>query len=387
MNPPSAETIEWLRRLVAHRTVAGESNLPLIEDIRSALERLGVSSVMVAGTRRGTVNLFATIGPSGPPPVVLAAHTDVVAAAEHGWHTDPFQLMERESRLYGRGTTDMKGFIAVVLAALPGIVRAPPRSPIVIALSCDEEMGAKGVGPMLDVLTEQITKPSLCIIGEPTGMRVATAHKGKVAFRITVHGRSAHSSDAARGVNAIVVAALLIKRLYAYQRRLEKLTDDQRFAVPHPSINVGWIQGGRSVNVVADCCSFDVEIRATPQQDIDLLLKPIMRLIDRTQHGLREVASEAAIQLEINARYPGLDERGPLPRLLAELAETDSRLALNFGTEAGLYKQRLQAPTIICGPGDIAQAHTVNEYIDRHQLAHAERFIDRLICHMRATAA
>jgi acetylornithine deacetylase len=250
----------------------------------------------------------------------------------------------------------MKGFIAAVLATLPTIVQRDLRRPLAIALSGDEEIGLQGVGTLLDVLAEEARRPAFCIVGEPTGMRVAVAHKGKVAFLIRLNGRAVHSSAAPDGVSAIASAGEMIGA----------------------SLNVGCIHGGTGVNIVADECTLDVEIRALPHHDPATLLQPIMALSEEIQANMRVRAPEAAVTVEIQAKYPGLYEGGDIGSFVAELADSDHGLAVDFGTEAGLYKQRLGVPVVVCGPGDVAQAHTVDEFIEEEQLIRAEQFVHRL---------
>ena len=369
---------DWLERLVAHRTVAGGSNLALIEDIREFITQLGVSTVVVPGTREGTANLYASVGPETRSGVVLSGHTDVVDADGIAWASDPFALSRRGSRLYGRGTADMKGFISAVLAALPALQARDLQRPIGIALSADEELGVRGVGPMLDVIAARAARPAFCVVGEPTGMRAAVAHKGKVAFRIRFRSESAHSSIAPRCASAIKYAARAVGELYAYQSTLAQGARDERFPIPYATVNVGRIDGGVSVNVVADACSIDAEIRALPSQDVEELLLPARRVIADLEQKMRRAMPGACVTIEILSLYPGLDVAGDVPELVAELAESDYGMAVDFGTEAGLFQQRLGVPVVVCGPGDIAQAHAVDEYIEEHQLARADRFIHRI---------
>jgi acetylornithine deacetylase len=377
-NSPPPSAVEWLSRLVAHRTVAGDSNLSLIEEVHEFLTKLGVPSTVIRGTREGTANLYATLGPETGSGVVLSAHTDVVAAKHDEWSSDPFRLSHRGSRLYGRGTTDMKGFIAAVLATLPELLARKLRRPLGLALSADEELGVRGVQPMLDVLAKHPAKPAFCIVGEPTRMRVAVAHKGKIAFRIAVRGEAAHSSIAPNRVNAIEFAARAIGDLYAYQATLAEDTHDERFPVPYATLNVGRIHGGASVNVVADACSFDAEIRALPSQDHTQLMLPARRVVERMRSTMRQRVPNAGAEIEMLCDYPGLDVAGSVPELVAQLAESDFGMALDFGTEAGLYQQRLEVPVVVCGPGDIAQAHINDEYIEEDQLRQAQRFVHRI---------
>ncbi len=372
------DVVGWLSRLVSHRTVAGQSNRELIEDVETFLAGVGVKSMLIPGTREGTTNLYAEIGPSGGSGVLLSAHTDVVAADAEEWTSDPFSLVRRGSRLYGRGATDMKGFIAVVLAAVPALVGRDLRRPLAIALSADEELGVQGVGPMLNLLVEAPHKPAFCVVGEPTTMRVAVAHKGKITLHVRIRGRAEHSSVAPTGVSAIAFAASMINELYAYQALLAARDGDPRFRVPYATVNVGRIDGGTGVNVVAGECVLDVEIRALPRQDLTTLIQPVIDLSEHIQASMRARAPEAAVTVEIRARYPGLDDAGDVAPLVAGLAESDYGLAVDFGTEAGTYQQRLGVPVVVCGPGDVAQAHTVDEFIEEEELARAERFVHRL---------
>ena len=263
---------EWLGRLVAHATVAGESNLGLLKEVEAFLTSLGVPSRMLPGTRDGTANLYATLGPDTDGGVLLAAHTDVVAAECGAWSSDPFSLTRRGSRLYGRGTTDMKGFIAAVLAALPALQARGLRRPLGLALSADEELGVRGVQPMLRALADHPHKPAFCVVGEPTRMRVGVAHIGKIAFRVTMQSEPSHSSNAPNRASTIEFAARAIGELYAYQATLANDARDERFPVPFATLNVGQIHGGASVSIVAAGCFFDAEIRTLPGQDHEALM-------------------------------------------------------------------------------------------------------------------
>lgn len=368
----------WLSRLIAHSSVAGQSNLDLIEDVSMFFSEFEIPHAVIPGTRAGTANLYATVGPDTGSGVILSAHTDVVDAEPSEWSSSPFSLSRRGSRLYGRGATDMKGFIAVVLAALPALRARELRWPIGVALSADEELGVRGVRPMLDVLAAGPTRPAFCIVGEPTGMRVAVAHKGKIAFRLHFRSTAAHSSHAPRAVSAIEYAARAVANVYAYQSTLADGARDERFPIDHATVNVGRIDGGVSVNVVAPSCSLDGEIRALPSQDLDALLLPIRRCIEDLTARMRRQASGADARMEILSSYPGLDVDGDAPALVADLAGTSFGAAVDFGTEAGLFQQLLGVPVVVCGPGDIAQAHARDEYIETDQLRLAERFVDRI---------
>ena len=335
----------------------------LIEDVRRYLEHWGATAVVIPGTRDGAVNLYAVVGPVGERGVLLSGHSDVVPASSEDWASDPFELSRRGQKLFGRGSCDMKGFLAAVLASVPELTEMALPRPIALAISADEEMGVRGSGRCLTCSARTDTRPLFCVVGEPTRMRVAVAHKGKVALRANIRGRAAHASSPQLGASAIAHAAALITQLYEYGQQLAREKRDDRFAVPHPSVNVGTVVGGTSMNVVADRCALEVEYRLLPGQSPEDVVSAVRLLVEREEAEMRG-ASEAAIALEVIAAYPGLDMTGAVPALVAGLAETDCTMCADFGTEAGLFHERLGVPVVICGPGDVAQAHTADEFID-----------------------
>lgn len=364
--------IDWLARLVAHNTSAGLSNLDLIQDVQGYLEHVGARTDIIPGRREGTANLYATVGPVEGSAVILAAHTDVVAADESQWTSSPFILESKGERLHGRGVSDMKGFLAVVLAALPDVVSGALLQPLAVALSADEELGVQGVWPMLEMITALPRSPSFCIVGEPTGMEVAVAHKGKVALRLTLHGVAAHSGIGGRGLSAVRHAADVVRCLYEVEGLLAAECRDSRFEVPHATVNVGRIVGGVAVNTIADRCALDVEVRILPGQEPDRILSDI-------EHTCRRVAAPADLCFEVLAKYPGLEQDGDIPGLVARLAEArHDDLAMNYGAEGGAYQSTLGVPVVLCGPGHVAQAHSADEFIDAEQLVRCERFVRRL---------
>jgi acetylornithine deacetylase len=371
-------TTDWLRRLVAHRTVVGSSNIALIDDVKGYAEACGATATVIPGTRPGAVNLYVSVGPRDTRGIVLSGHTDVVEAPPEAWTSDPFDVASRDGRLVGRGTCDMKGFVASLLAALPDLAAMDLPRPVGIALSADEEMGVRGVGPMLDVLAAAEHLPLFCVVGEPTRMRVAVAHKGKVAMRIQLRGKAAHSSAPHSGVSAVHHGATLVGEVCRYGTRLAAAAHDDRFAVPHASVNVGRIEGGTSVNVIADNCEFDVEYRLPPRQSPAAVVSAVRSLAGAAETAMRSDAPQASVDIEILADYPGLDIAGEVPALVARIAETDCAMCADFGTEAGLFHERLGVPVVICGPGDVAQAHTIDEFIDESELERCDRFIRRL---------
>jgi acetylornithine deacetylase len=368
-----------LARLVAFPTVAGEPNLELVSFAAGRLEALGAHVEILPAMRPDAHNLYAVLGPRDEPGgVLLAAHSDVVAVEGQVWTHDPFTLTEAGGRLYGRGTTDMKGFLACLLAALDG---SALRRPVHVALSSDEELGCVGVRPLLDVLAGLAAPPGCAVVGEPTSLRVATAHKGKVALGIELTGRAAHSSAARSGVNAVAYAGRLIGALLALQDAIAAEMYDGAFAVPHTSIGIGPIAGGVRVNIVPASCRLEIEVRTLPGRDPAEVVERIRACADALAHEMRQIAPEAGIELVERAAYPGLvpGDDGFAARVAAIAGDAGPARALDFGTEAGLYQQRLGIPVVVCGPGSIEQAHRADEFIEIAQLEAGRAFVERLV--------
>lgn len=378
----AADTESLLERLVSFRTVAGRPNLELVDWLSSHLDGLGIEHSVAPAGRPDAAGVVAVVGPSDAGGVLLAGHTDVVDVEGQDWSSDPFVLRRADGRLYGRGTADMKGFLAAALAVLPHAARAGLRRPLYLALSTDEELGCRGTPSMIDALDRLPARPSWCLVGEPTRMGVAVRHKGKAAARVRVRGKSCHSSAAPRGVNAVEYAARLITSVSDRGRELFLGGPaDSGFSVPTPTISVGPVRGGMSLNVVPDECTFEVEARALPGQDPRALLREALRDVQRLEEEMRLAAPEAGIDVEPLASYPPLApaEDGAAAELAARLAAGERALALDFGTEAGLYAERLGVPVVVCGPGSMAQGHGPDEYIEVEQLAWADRFLRRLV--------
>ncbi len=383
--PADAEAL--LEQLVAFPTIAGAPNQPLIEFAREWLERHGARvTVAPSDWRPDGYNLHAVLGPKQDGGILLAAHTDVVAATEQDWTSDPFRVRRADGRLYGRGTADMKGFIAATLAAVAHPSVRGLREPLQIALSCDEELGCKGVGSLLEQLAAAPTRPALCVIGEPTLMRVADRHKGKVALRVELRGRPAHSSVPSRGVNAVIFAARLIAKLDDLSQRPPSGPGDESFALAHATLSVGPIHGGVALNIVPDRCSFEVELRYPPGDVRERLLGPIRSSVQAIAAEMKAAAPEAGIELVEIASYPPLSPSVEGVAMMASLGVSGRPIAVDFGTEAGYYSERLQTPCVICGPGDMGVAHRSDEYVEREQLVRAERFVSRLIAQLSEKA-
>jgi acetylornithine deacetylase len=367
-----------LARLIAYPTVAGQPNSELVAEVADRLARIGAAVTILPAHRPDARNLHALLGPSDAPGgLLLAAHSDVVAVDGQPWRHDPFALHIEHGRAYGRGTADMKGFLASALTAMTDVDRRRLRRPLHIALSSDEELGCRGVRPLLDTLAGLPVPPAAAVVGEPTMLRVADRHKGKAATRVHVRGRAVHSSLAPAGVNAVAFASRLITHLLELERELAAEAQDPAYTVPHPTIGIGPICGGVSVNIVPDHCRVDIEVRALPEHDPEQLLARVRAEAATLEAAMREIHPDAAIEFEPLSSYPGLRPalNRAFARTVAELAGDAAVVAVDFGTEAGLYQQKLGIPVVVCGPGDMAQAHQTDEFIPVEQLTRGRQFV------------
>ncbi|AZF21924.1 acetylornithine deacetylase [Pseudomonas sp. R3-52-08] len=375
---------ELLQTLVGFDTTSRESNLQLIEFVRDYLEGFGVSSELIYNASRSKANLFASVGPVELPGIVLSGHTDVVPVDGQPWTLPPFQLTERDGKLYGRGTADMKGYIACVLALVPELVEARLRLPVHIALSYDEEVGCLGVRSLLDVLAQRPVKPMLCIIGEPTELKPVLGHKGKLAMRCDVHGEACHSAYAPSGVNAIEHAAELIGELGRIGQRL-RAHQDPRFDPPFSTVQTGVISGGKALNIVPADCRFDFEVRALPSTDPgevahELHTYAMQQVLPRMQ----AVSTQSSIRFTALSAYPGLvtDEHSQAAQLIASFCGSSAFGTVAFGTEGGLF-DAAGIPTVVCGPGSMDQGHKPDEFVSVEQLAECDALLQRMLDSLR----
>ncbi|WP_047304923.1 acetylornithine deacetylase [Pseudomonas fluorescens] len=379
MNEPSSR--ELLAHLVGFATVSRDSNLELIGFIRDYLARHGVDSELIYNPQRTKANLFASIGPSDRGGVVLSGHTDVVPVEGQAWSVEPFVLSERQGRLYGRGTADMKGFIASVLAAVPGLTRRRLRLPVHLAFSYDEEVGCLGVRPMLERLQQRSHKPLLCLIGEPTELRPVLGHKGKLAMRCQVRGAACHSAYAPYGVNAIEYAARLIGKLGEIGSRLAQPEHhDPRFDPPFSTVQTGTIQGGRALNIVPAECQFDFEVRTLPGDDAQAVVEQLQGYAEaELLPQMQAVQADTGITLQPLSAYPGLATAADsqAAELLALLSGSREFTTVAFGTEGGLFHEA-GIPTVVCGPGSMDQGHKPDEFISLEQLHGCDAMLRRL---------
>ncbi|MBT2372548.1 acetylornithine deacetylase [Pseudomonas fluorescens] len=369
-----------LKTLVGFDTTSRESNLQLIAFVRDYLEGFGVASELVYNDERSKANLFATIGPVDLPGIVLSGHTDVVPVDGQPWTVPAFELTERDGKLYGRGTADMKGYIACVLALVPSLVNAPLRMPVHFALSYDEEVGCLGVRSLLKVLEQRPVKPMLCIIGEPTGLKPVLGHKGKLAMRCDVHGEACHSAYAPSGVNAIEYAAELIGELGRIGQRL-KGQQDARFDPPFTTVQTGVISGGKALNIVPADCRFDFEVRALPSQDPAMVAEELKAYAEQqVLPRMRAVSEQSAIRFSELSAYPGLvtDERSQAAELIAAFSGSREFGTVAFGTEGGLFDS-VGIPTVVCGPGSMDQGHKPDEFVSVAQLEGCDEMLQRML--------
>lgn len=312
--------------------------------------------------------------------VLLSGHTNVVPVDGQRWNTDPFALFEREGQLYGRGTADMKGFIACALRAADLASTRRLTTPLHLAFSYDEEIGCIGVRALIEDMAKWAHRPQLCIVGEPTLLRTALGHKGKSAITVTCSGRAAHSANPARGVNAIHLACELIGTLRQEQELLSLAQQrDEAYEVPYTTVHVGTIRGGTVLNIVPPRCELEFEIRNLPDQNPGILTEAIRGQAERLCAAYDD--KDARIDLAVTNQYPGLDtpHDSPVVALLSALTGNPSTFKVGFGSEAGLFSGELGIPTAVCGPGSIDQAHKPDEFISRDQLLRCDAMMDALL--------
>ena len=380
MNGPDYSATELLSRLVSFDTTSHKSNMPLVRFVEDYLIQHGVKPERVPAPVGDKASIFATIGPAGVAGVGLSGHTDVVPVNGQSWDSDPFILTERDGRLYGRGACDMKGYLACVLAMVPELKRRRLKVPVHIVFSYDEETGCHGVRPMIAELGSRLTKPRMVFVGEPTNMSVVDAHKGPVRWHVEVTGRAAHSSMAHLGVNAISYASRLIGELERIEQDLKTRLKDTRFTPPYPTLQVTQIDGGTASNIIPVSAKFGFEVRALPGLDIAAIEDRLGRFAEtKCLLEMRRVAPEASIAItRTNAVPPfGAVAGSEVVALALKLAQQNETFAVSYATEAGLF-QEAGAPSIVCGPGDIAQAHTANEWIAASELEKCNAFLMRL---------
>ncbi len=379
-------TRDLIARLVGFDTVSRHSNMALIAWVRDYLAGLGIDSRLVPNADGGKANLYATIGPMVEGGVVLSGHTDVVPVDGQSWDSDPFTLVERDGRLYGRGAADMKSFSAIALALVPEMLAAGLKRPIHLALSYDEEIGCFGAPAMIESMAQDLPRPSAVIVGEPTSMGVVLAHKSCYALRTTVIGHEAHSSQVNRGVSAVMIAARLVSFISAMMAENQASADPASpFDPPYTTLHVGTIEGGTALNIMAKRCAFLWDIRTITGDDWKRYLDRFQAFCDTLLVEMRAVAPECGVTTEILAGVPGLapEPGGAAAQLCHALTGRNDTAAVPFAAEAGHF-QNAGYSTVICGPGSIDQAHQPNEFIDIAQVTAGEHFLRALIKRLAA---
>jgi acetylornithine deacetylase len=370
-----------LDRLIAFPSVSRDGNIDLIRYIADALAAAGVASRLFPHENGDRASLFATIGPEGPGGIVLSGHTDVVPVDGQAWTVDPFRMSRKGDRFYGRGTTDMKGFIACAMEAAVAATERRLTRPLHLALSYDEEIGCVGVRPMLDELATAGIDPEWVLIGEPTAMQVATGHKGKTGVKAYCTGHSAHSALAPTGLNAIYMAAELLEEVRAIQADIvETGPRDSDYTVPYTTLHAGVIQGGTALNIVPDACRLDFEIRNLAGDDPMAYMARLFDKAERITAEGRKRFPETGIRVDIFNTYPGLnvDPRAKATEAVKSLSG-GSQLKVSFGTEGGLFEQAFGAPSIVCGPGDMEQGHKPDEFIELSQMEACRTMLGKIL--------
>jgi acetylornithine deacetylase len=381
------QTREILERLLSFDTVSSKPNMDLMLWVRDQLAGAGIETVLIPDAQGQKANLFATIGPKDRGGVMLSGHTDVVPVEGQDWTVPPFALTEQAGRYYGRGTTDMKAFCAASIALMLRWADKPLRTPLHLALSYDEEVGCLGVRSLIDMLARAPLRPAMCIVGEPTGMQVATGHKGKVALRATCIGREGHSALAPMALNALHLASDFIGALRALQARLAASgLRDGDYDVPYTTVHAGKMQGGVQVNIVPNMAVIDFEIRSLAEDDPALLIEELRQMGEAIVAPMRGDFPEAAIQVERLWDYPGLGtpSDAAVVQFVKGLTGANGTIKVAYGTEGGLFSKSLGIPTVICGPGSMAQGHKPDEYVSLEQVERCESMLNALAVRLEA---
>lgn len=380
---PSKDTIEWCRKLISHPSVSMTPNLALIDEAKAYLDGLGYQTLIVRDPSETKANLYATTGPAVDGGVILSGHSDVVPTEGQNWASDPYEIDIRDGKMYGRGSCDMKGFLACLLAKAETFKNADLRVPIHLAFTYDEEVGCLGVPSLVEAIKNLPHKPAMCIVGEPTEMKVITQHKGKFSARAHFTGRSGHSSLPDEGVNAVEFASEFVVFLRQLGRKCrEQGPHDDEFVPNHTTFHTGVINGGTQLNIIPQNCFVDFEFRNLPNDDRNALKAQIYDYVENIlEPEMRQTFDDVGIEIEVISDMPGLatGDHEEVTKLVMALTGANTTGKVSFGTEAGVFSEQGGIPTVVCGPGNIEQAHKPDEFVELDQLGRCEVFLDKLL--------
>ena len=375
-------TIEILKTLIAFPTISADSNMKLIDYCSDQLIKVGAEVKIIKTDNGIKANLYATIGPRNIPGVMLSGHTDVVPVEGQSWSVPPFEMTNKDNKIYGRGTADMKSFVACALHAAIKASEMNLTTPLHLAFSYDEEIGCVGVRSMIEMLKAAPFVPLFCIVGEPTLMQIATGHKGKVNVSVKFTGKEAHSALSTSGLNAIYLASEMINEIRLIQDEIKKqFAHDDEYEIPHTTLHVGKIEGGVALNIVPNSASFLFEIRNLPEDDPNIILTKIRKSAESILTKYLKDFPTAKIHIEVTNQYPSLmtSKNSDVVNLLKSLTGNNSTFKVSFGTEGGLFSSELKIPTAICGPGSMSQGHKPDEYVSIDQINKCEEILSQLL--------
>lgn len=376
-------SIKILNDLISFDTTSYKSNLNLIKYIEKYLGHFNIKSKLIYDVTGKKANLYATIGSNKDEGIMLSGHTDVVPALENNWTSDPFHLTEKNKKFYGRGTADMKSFIALILSRIEKIINSNLTKSIHLAFSYDEEVGCIGVHKLIDLLQNSKFKPTFCIVGEPTNMEVVIGHKGKCSHEVEVNGLPCHSGQAPLGVNAINYASKLISFITDMAKEKSNIGPfDYDYEIPYSTLHTGIISGGSVINIIPEFCNFEFEVRHIKEDKPNDLINEIKAYANEYLiPEMHKISKKTGISFNEKTSYPGMsiDKNSELVKFTKELLNDEKHKKVIFGTEGGLFQEKLNIPTVVCGPGNIDQAHKADEYISFEQLAKGGAFLDKLI--------
>ena len=374
--------LEIFERLIGFDTISSNPNIALMGYVVDLLAGAGIDAVLIKDSSGGKANLYASVGPKGAGGVMLSGHTDVVPIEGQAWSVPAFQLTAQDGRFYGRGAADMKGFVACAIDAMLAAAKRPLKVPLHLALSYDEEIGCMGVGSLIEMLAQAPLRPRMCLVGEPTGMQVATGHKGKIALRATCIGREGHSALAPMALNALHLAVDFVNEVRGVQTRLAATgLRDGDYDVPYTTLHVGKLHGGVQVNIVPNRAVVDFEIRSLAGEDTDVLIDELRSAAAAIVAPVRLGFPEAAIVVERLWDYPGLGTPSDagVVNFVKSLTGANGTIKVAFGTEGGLFDARLGIPTVICGPGSMAQGHKPDEFVSFEQIDRCKAMLTALV--------